>query len=182
MSTADIEWLNTNETAKRLGITPRTLYRFIDDGKIPAYRFGRVIRLKESEVAEFIEQSRIVPGTLDTGVARRRGPHDDRAERRTEGRLAAQRRQRVSSADSRERCVIRAADQRIVAVRAGWRSSSTSDDPPARTSPCRRCRSDQQRGDPLPGVDQVAQQLRERDVVGRSAGSPSELPGRTRPQ
>ncbi len=78
VSTADIEWLNTNETAKRLGITPRTLYRFIDDGKIPAYRFGRVIRLKESEVAEFIEQSRIVPGTLepaslDAGeVARRR--------------------------------------------------------------------------------------------------------------
>jgi excisionase family DNA binding protein len=65
VSTADIEWLNTNETAKRLGITPRTLYRFIDDGKIPAYRFGRVIRLKESEVAEFIERSRIVPGTLD---------------------------------------------------------------------------------------------------------------------
>jgi excisionase family DNA binding protein len=65
VSTADIEWLNTNETAKRLGITPRTLYRFIDDGKIPAYRFGRVIRLKESEVADFIESSRIVPGTLE---------------------------------------------------------------------------------------------------------------------
>ena len=69
VSTSDIEWLNTNETAKRLGITPRTLYRFIDDGKIPAYRFGRVIRLKESEVAAFIEQSRIVPGTLDTSAA-----------------------------------------------------------------------------------------------------------------
>lgn len=68
MSTADIEWLNTNETARRLGITPRTLYRFIDDGKIPAYRFGRVIRLKESEVAEFIENSRIVPGTLEVGA------------------------------------------------------------------------------------------------------------------
>ncbi len=68
VSTVDIEWLNTNETAKRLGITPRTLYRFIDDGKIPAYRFGRVIRLKESEVAEFIEASRIVPGTLDTAA------------------------------------------------------------------------------------------------------------------
>lgn len=68
VSTTDIEWLNTNETAKRLGITPRTLYRFIDDGKIPAYRFGRVIRLKESEVAEFIERSRIVPGTLDTSA------------------------------------------------------------------------------------------------------------------
>ena len=68
VSTVDIEWLNTNETAKRLGITPRTLYRFIDDGKIPAYRFVRVIRLKESEVAEFIESSRIVPGTLDTAA------------------------------------------------------------------------------------------------------------------
>lgn len=69
MSTADITWLNTVETARRLGITPRTLYRFIDDGKLPAYRFGRVIRLKESEVAEFIEQCRIVPGTLDASSA-----------------------------------------------------------------------------------------------------------------
>ena len=65
MSTADINWLNTAETAKRLGITPRTLYRFIDEGRLPAYRFGRVIRLKESEVGEFIENCRIPPGTLD---------------------------------------------------------------------------------------------------------------------
>ena len=69
VSTADITWLNTVETARRLGITPRTLYRFIDDGKLPAYRFGRVIRLKESEVAEFIEQCRITPGTLDHAAA-----------------------------------------------------------------------------------------------------------------
>ncbi len=68
VSTADIEWLNTKESARRLGITPRTLYRFIDDGKIPAYRLGRVIRLKESEVADFIERSRIVPGTLESEV------------------------------------------------------------------------------------------------------------------
>ena len=65
VSTADIEWLNTAETAKRLGVTPRTLYRFIDDGQLPAYRFGRVIRLKETEVAAFIEACRIVPGSLD---------------------------------------------------------------------------------------------------------------------
>ena len=65
MSTADITSLNTAETTKRLGITPRTLYRFIDEGRLPAYRFGRVIRLKESEVAEFIDSCRIAPGTLD---------------------------------------------------------------------------------------------------------------------
>ena len=58
-------WLSTAEAARRLGITPRTLYRFIDEGQLPAYRFGRVIRLKQDEVDAFIEQSRIEPGTLD---------------------------------------------------------------------------------------------------------------------
>jgi len=67
VSTADIEWLSTSESARRLGVTARTLYRFIDDGQLPAYRFGRVIRLKESEVADFIENCRIVPGSLDSG-------------------------------------------------------------------------------------------------------------------
>ena len=65
VDTADIKWLNTAETARRLGVTPRTLYRFIDDGQLPAYRFGRVIRLKETEVEQFIERCRIRPGTLD---------------------------------------------------------------------------------------------------------------------
>ena len=69
VSTANIEWLNTAETARRLGVTPRTLYRFIDDGQLPAYRFGRVIRLKESEVAEFIERCRIQPGSIEPADA-----------------------------------------------------------------------------------------------------------------
>ena len=65
-SSSGIVWLNTAETARRLGVTPRTLYRFIDEGQLPAYRFGRVIRLKEDEVELFIESCRISPGTLDT--------------------------------------------------------------------------------------------------------------------
>lgn len=60
-----IVWLSTAEAAQRLGITSRTLYRFIDEGQLPAYRFGRVIRLKESEVDQFIEACRIQPGTLE---------------------------------------------------------------------------------------------------------------------
>ena len=58
-------WLSTGEAAKRLGITVRTLYRFIDEGQLPGYRFGRVIRLTEAEVDAFIEASRIQPGTLE---------------------------------------------------------------------------------------------------------------------
>ena len=61
----DINWLSTAEAASRLGITPRTLYRFIDEGQLPAYRFGRVIRLKAHEVDDFIETCRIEPGTLE---------------------------------------------------------------------------------------------------------------------
>ena len=65
MSSSDIRWLSTAESARRLGITPRTLYRFIDEGQLPAYRLGRVIRLKEAEVEAFIEACRIEPGTLE---------------------------------------------------------------------------------------------------------------------
>lgn len=62
---AEIVWLSTQDAAKRLGITPRTLYRFIDQGTLPAYRLGRVIRLKQEDVDTFIEASRIEPGSLE---------------------------------------------------------------------------------------------------------------------
>ncbi|MCB1006250.1 MAG: helix-turn-helix domain-containing protein [Acidimicrobiales bacterium] len=65
MEDDEIRWLSTADAAKRVGITPRTLYRFIDNGDLPAYRFGRVIRLKESEVDAFIESCRIEPGSLE---------------------------------------------------------------------------------------------------------------------
>lgn len=61
---APVRWLSTKDASARLGITLRTLYRLIDEGQLPAYKFGRVIRLKENEVDEFIEASRVVPGNL----------------------------------------------------------------------------------------------------------------------
>jgi excisionase family DNA binding protein len=65
MGDTEVVWMSTADAAKRIGITPRTLYRFIDQGDIAAYRFGRVIRLKQSEIDAFIEGSRIAPGTLE---------------------------------------------------------------------------------------------------------------------
>ena len=65
MAVDEVQWMSTAEAARRLGITPRTLYRFIDEGQLPAYRFGRVIRLKRLEVDSFIESCRIEPGTLE---------------------------------------------------------------------------------------------------------------------
>ena len=64
MNSVTKEWLSSKEAASRIGITHRTLYRFIDEGQIPAYRIGRVIRLQRPDVESFIEQSRVQPGTL----------------------------------------------------------------------------------------------------------------------
>ena len=60
----EITWLSTPAAAERLGITPRTLYRFIDEGQLPAYKFGRVIRLKQTDVDIYIDSCRVAPGSM----------------------------------------------------------------------------------------------------------------------
>ena len=59
-----IRWLGTTEAAERLGVVPRTLYRMIDEGAIPAYKMGRVIRVKESDLDAFLETTKVQPGSL----------------------------------------------------------------------------------------------------------------------
>jgi len=58
------DWLNVEGAARYLGITPRTLYRLIDTAELPAYRVGRVIRLRIPEIEAFIQSCRIQPGEL----------------------------------------------------------------------------------------------------------------------
>lgn len=60
----DIRWLGTKAAASYLGVTPRTLYRLIDTGDVPAYRLGRVIRVKEEDLVARLERARITPGSL----------------------------------------------------------------------------------------------------------------------
>jgi len=58
-------WLGTQEAARQLGITTRTLYRLIDEQQIPAYKLGRVLRLKLADVEAFLESARVKPGDLE---------------------------------------------------------------------------------------------------------------------
>ena len=60
-----IQWMGTREACEQLGVTLRTLYRFIDEGQLPAYKMGRVIRLQAPDIAIFIERMRIAPGSLE---------------------------------------------------------------------------------------------------------------------
>ena len=67
MAAAPIDpvWLGTQDAARQLGITARTLYRLINEGAIPAYKLGRVLRLRLSDVEAFLESARVKPGDLE---------------------------------------------------------------------------------------------------------------------
>lgn len=48
--------LTVNETAKILRLNPETVARYIREGKIPAIKFGRVWRVEEKDLEEFIKK------------------------------------------------------------------------------------------------------------------------------
>jgi excisionase family DNA binding protein len=60
----EIKWFGSTDAARMLGIALRTLYRLIDDGQIRAFRFGRVIRVREADIEAFLAAAKITPGTL----------------------------------------------------------------------------------------------------------------------
>jgi excisionase family DNA binding protein len=60
--------------AQRLAVKPLTIYRLVDQGKLPAVRIGRSIRFDPDAVAAFLDSVRIGPEGLK--------------EERTEGRKA----------------------------------------------------------------------------------------------
>ena len=61
---SDDDWMGTPEAAEYLGVVLRTLYRLIDRGEVPAYKVGRVIRVKQSDLDAFLESHRVKPGDL----------------------------------------------------------------------------------------------------------------------
>lgn len=60
----EIRWRGTKQAASYLGVTPRTLYRLIDQGEIPAYHMGRVTRVQQEDLDVFVQRARIAPGSL----------------------------------------------------------------------------------------------------------------------
>ncbi|MEA3214678.1 MAG: Helix-turn-helix domain [Acidimicrobiia bacterium] len=46
-------WLSVHQACRRLKITRSTLLRLIDDGELPAYRIGWMIRLLVADVEAY---------------------------------------------------------------------------------------------------------------------------------
>lgn len=70
------QWMSVQAAARELEVTTRTIYRFINDGKLTAYRIGRVYRIRCSDLAAFLADAALQPGDLDHLVDDRRGVDD----------------------------------------------------------------------------------------------------------
>ena len=53
MQSARSGWLSANQACRRLRISRSTLYRLINDGELPAYRIGWMIRLLVEDVEAY---------------------------------------------------------------------------------------------------------------------------------
>jgi excisionase family DNA binding protein len=54
---ADLQaFLTTEEVLSYLKTTPRTIYRLIRDGELPAVRIGRQWRFKKTDLEEWVER------------------------------------------------------------------------------------------------------------------------------
>ena len=53
MQHAHSGWLSASQACRRLRVSRRTLLRLINEGEIPAYRIGWMIRLLVADVEEY---------------------------------------------------------------------------------------------------------------------------------
>ncbi len=49
-----MEWMTIEEAAKYLKVSVQSIRNYIKSGKLPSYRHGRLIRLKQSDLDAFL--------------------------------------------------------------------------------------------------------------------------------
>jgi putative molybdopterin biosynthesis protein len=51
--------LTLSEVAERLRLSKLTVWRYVKEGRLPAYKIGRDLRIKSSELETYIESKRV---------------------------------------------------------------------------------------------------------------------------
>jgi len=51
-------WLSVNEIADHIGVSRDTIYRWIDEKKIPAHKIGRLWKFKTEEVDAWVREGK----------------------------------------------------------------------------------------------------------------------------
>jgi excisionase family DNA binding protein len=69
------EVMNVEQAARYLGVSPDTLYKYLSDGKVPAFKLGNRWRLKKTTLDRWMErqsQTREVKATRKTAAGQAR--------------------------------------------------------------------------------------------------------------
>jgi excisionase family DNA binding protein len=53
--TSEERWLSVEEIAVHMGVSKETVYRWLERGKIPAHRIGKLWKFKASEVDDWVK-------------------------------------------------------------------------------------------------------------------------------
>ena len=67
MSIKTDQFYTVKTLAARLAVQPLTIYRMVDQGKLPAVRIGKSIRFEPEAVAAFLDSVRVGPEGLKDG-------------------------------------------------------------------------------------------------------------------
>jgi excisionase family DNA binding protein len=61
MLAVDERYMTLPEVAEQLKMSRRTVYRWVKDGDLAAYKFANEYRITESDLKEFLERRRTQP-------------------------------------------------------------------------------------------------------------------------
>lgn len=53
------QWISATEAARRIDVTQRTIYRYINAGDLPAVKVGSLIRIATDDFDRWLEAHRI---------------------------------------------------------------------------------------------------------------------------
>jgi len=56
--TKSIQWLTLAEAANRIGVGRTALYEWLQAGKVPHHRFGRLIKIHTDDLERFVASAR----------------------------------------------------------------------------------------------------------------------------
>jgi excisionase family DNA binding protein len=65
------EVMNVEQAARYLGVSPDTLYKYLSEGKLPAFKLGNRWRLKKSTLDRWMEQQSRPRGSKPRAAAAR---------------------------------------------------------------------------------------------------------------
>ncbi len=61
-------WLSVEEIAAHLGISKETVYRWLEKGRVPAHRVGKLWKFKAADVDEWVKNGDAASGIQDGNV------------------------------------------------------------------------------------------------------------------